>query len=293
MRIHRGSGSGTFCIDLGAKSYSYDWRTAIIWLSLDHFLYMTFHLIPSFILRFLRRNFFKWFLSTYRYVYVRGFFLVSAFVFALGHKLTIAFKSIHFCCACTLYILHFTWKYTFLCVLEIAHFEELFRSDSFHGRDQQMLKLLWTLTCYGLWAEDLLSPALHRGQIPTVRQNEGTWINALSTGTLASTRWKSRAPAGNVLNQSKCGKLLVRQLIDFSIFLHENVCLRVFTRCLIYHIRGVLGYKCAGHHNLKMVKIGKIMSKQNIRRILFLHIKASETWSIKWVVKTAAPVKSQ
>ncbi len=34
-------------------------------------------------------------------------------------------------------------------------------------------------------------------------------------------------------------------------------------------VRGVLGNKCAGHHNYKMVKIRGVMSKQNKRRILF------------------------
>ncbi len=35
--------------------------------------------------------------------------------------------------------------------------------------------------------------------------------------------------------------------------------------------RGVLGNKCAGHHNLKTVKIRETMSKKNIRRIFFAH----------------------
>ncbi len=36
-------------------------------------------------------------------------------------------------------------------------------------------------------------------------------------------------------------------------------------------VRGVLGNKCAGHHNLKTVKIREILFKWNIRRILFVH----------------------
>ncbi len=31
----------------------------------------------------------------------------------------------------------------------------------------------------------------------------------------------------------------------------------------------------------------------NIRRIFFLHIKASESWSFEWVIKTGTPVESQ
>jgi hypothetical protein len=71
---------------------------------------MTFHPIP-FIYPQIRRNFpqIEFYQPT---ILIRmSFFLVGALVFALGHKLTIAFKSIHFGCACTLYILHFTVFY--------------------------------------------------------------------------------------------------------------------------------------------------------------------------------------
>jgi hypothetical protein len=103
------------------------------------------------------------------YVYVRVFFLVGAFVFALGHKLTIAFKSIHFGCACTLYILHFTVFYFYATRDSTPHFEPSHRSDSCYVSAAAKIamdsNLLWTLS---------RGPALQRGQIPTVRQNEGT-----------------------------------------------------------------------------------------------------------------------
>ncbi len=50
----------------------------------------------------------------------------------------------------------------------------------------------------------------------------------------------------------------------------------VYTYTVIeLYIRGVLGNKCAGHHNLKTVKIREIMCKIKYTENSFLHIKAA------------------
>ncbi len=46
-------------------------------------------------------------------------------------------------------------------------------------------------------------------------------------------------------------------------------------------IRGVLGNKCAGQHNLKTVQIKKNYVEIKYTEIAFLHIKASESQTIK------------
>ncbi len=46
-----------------------------------------------------------------------------------------------------------------------------------------------------------------------------------------------------------------------------------------YKLYEVLGNKCAGHHNLKTVKIREIMLKYTENS--FLHIKATESCSIE------------
>jgi hypothetical protein len=47
------------------------------------------------------------------------------------------------------------------------------------------------------------------------------------------------------------------QMIDFGFFVWQDR----LDDTLYSYIRGVLGNKCAGHHNLKTVKIREIMLK--------------------------------
>jgi hypothetical protein len=66
--------------------------------------------------------------------------------------------------------------------------------------------------------------------------------------------------------QTKC---LPTSTVCFDTVALRNLSLLHWLIYAFFTVRGVLGNKCAGHHNLKTVKIREIMWKYNAGRILF------------------------